>query len=237
MSGAALVRRFPPLRRYLEATASSRFAACTGAILLAIYELSAYAGAESAPRVRNAVDVWLRRALPQGGELVAPLAAAGILAVVFARRRGRRYRFRAWWIPAFAGESAGWALLSLLAMRMLKFVEVGAMGAGRMVGLAAGAGVFEEVLFRWIFAGGISYILCRAGVHEALAVAIALGTSALAFAAAHVFGGMAQPLGGAGIVRLSILGLILGALYFGRGLATAMSSHALYDLMVMVVTA
>jgi len=231
-------RRPAALRRYLETTASARFAAYSAVFLLLLYEACVRVGREGGEYARNAIDLWLRARLPgPAGETGLLLAGLALLAGWAWPERGRRYRFRGWWIAAFAGECALWALLCVGAMWILRFLEPGALASklASRIGLAAGAGVFEEATFRLALAGGLYELLGRTGLSALPTALLSVCTSAFAFALSHVFGGLPQPLSGAGLLQLSVLGLILGFLFLWRGLAAAMFVHAFYDVFVLTL--
>jgi hypothetical protein len=160
-------------------------------------------------------------------------------------RRRQRFEWRAL-VPILL-ESGIYALtmgtLIVLVMQDVLHVSpqmrAGAQGippgiAAKIV-LSAGAGVHEELFFRCFLLGGIAFVATRLGLRRWLAVAIAFLGSATLFSAAHHVGALGEPIRlGAFTYRL-LAGLVFGALYWYRGLAVAVYTHALYDIYVMVL--
>lgn len=221
---------------YAEWTASSSFAAWSLVPLLLVYEGGLLIGSGEGPALRNSIDVSLRHAIPGMVVPVGAILLLGCVAWGLHQRVGRRKKPLGWAF-LFAVESAVWALAILLSMRLLAFLEPGSI-VGRVanaLSASAGAGVFEELAFRLVLAGGLYHLLRSAGGSAVLSWWLALLTSALGFAAAHAFANMGSALDSASFFRLLILGLELGALYFVRGLAAAAYAHAFYDLYVWLL--
>jgi len=106
--------------------------------------------------------------------------------------------------------------------------------------LAAGAGLYEELLFRALLLGGLA-ILLRSFFQglgwESAAATLGSGGAlvlpSLAFALAH---GIGDPQGlGTGILVFRFLaGVLLGLLYGFRGLAVVAYAHAAYDAFLIL---
>jgi hypothetical protein len=72
------------------------------------------------------------------------------------------------------------------------------------------------------------------GFRRAVAIAVAFVLSSLAFSAAHhVIGG--EPWRVGAFVYRTLCGLIFASLFWWRGFAVAVYTHALYDIFVLVV--
>jgi membrane protease YdiL (CAAX protease family) len=102
--------------------------------------------------------------------------------------------------------------------------------------MSLGAGVYEELVFRLGLLGGtfaITQKLFR--WNRWFSLAVAFGVSALAFSAVHHIPPYGDP------IRIDIFtfrvlaGIFFGALYWTRGLAVAVYTHALYDVYVLLI--
>jgi hypothetical protein len=110
--------------------------------------------------------------------------------------------------------------------------EVGLFGR---ILISIGAGVHEELVFRLILLSSLVWIGAKAlGLRRGLAVAIAFFASSLLFSAAHhVLGGEPWRIGV--FTYRTLCGLIFATLFWVRGFAVAVYTHALYDIFVLVV--
>ena len=121
------------------------------------------------------------------------------------------------------GLSAGSELSAALASG-LSFVDV--------VVISAGAGLHEELIFRLIGVGGLSWLL--AGIMpEKQAWVVAVLVSSLVFSLAHHLGPNGEPFVFAAFVYRSLAGLFFALVYQIRGLAVAVWTHCLYDVYVL----
>jgi uncharacterized membrane protein YvlD (DUF360 family) len=103
--------------------------------------------------------------------------------------------------------------------------------AANMV-VAAGAGVYEEILFRGILIGVLFYVLADvAHMKPVAAGVISIIVSASVFSAIH-FLNPAEQLSGVAFVFRLVAALILTGIYFARGLGIACYTHAIYDMIV-----
>jgi hypothetical protein len=153
-------------------------------------------------------------------------------------------------LPVLA-ESTFYALSmgSIILFAMHRFVELvpglhtgGPLSAALAAGLSfldvivisAGAGLHEELIFRLIGVGGLSWLL--AGVMgDKQAWVCAVLTSSLVFSLAHHIGPHGEPFVFAAFVYRSLAGVFFALIYQVRGLAVAVWTHALYDVYVLAV--
>ncbi|MGD9688159.1 MAG: CPBP family glutamic-type intramembrane protease [Phycisphaerales bacterium] len=117
------------------------------------------------------------------------------------------------------------------------------------VTIAIGAGIYEEMLFRLVGMAAVHFVardLLQA--RELTARAIAVGVTAVAFAAYHDVGAMGGGAGGVGGVmpraeQLAALGfycaagVYFGVIYLTRGFGIVVAAHAVYDVLALVVLA
>lgn len=98
--------------------------------------------------------------------------------------------------------------------------------------ISAGAGLHEELIFRLLGVGGLSWLL--AGVMgEKQAWVVALLVSALTFSLAHHVGPHGEPFTFAAFVYRMLAGVFFGLVYQVRGFAVAAWTHAIYDVYVL----
>ena len=170
-----------------------------------------------------------------------PYLFAGLAAclVVVALRRVERLRIDAELYGLMLVESLVYAcamglVCSLVARRlMLMAAAGGGRGMAQRLVLSAGAGVYEEVLFRVVLLGAIHYGLKMSGkVKPGIAAFIGIVVSSLAFAACHHIGPLADPLDAGRLAYRFWMGVLFAAIYIYRGLGIVVYTHALYDIIV-----
>lgn len=100
--------------------------------------------------------------------------------------------------------------------------------------LSIGAGTYEELFFRLFLMGGMIALLRRAGWKPMRAFLVSLIVSSFIFSAFHYV-----PIGMESWQLWSfsfrvVLGVVLGLLYWYRGFAVAVYTHAIYDIFILV---
>ena len=113
---------------------------------------------------------------------------------------------------------------------------VAQQGFGTRIVMSLGAGVYEETVFRLGILTGLVVLFERVmGLRRWVAFVIALLLSAVLFSAMHHIPPYGDPLH-AGIFIFRVLaGLCFGLLFWYRGFAIAVYTHALYDLYVFLL--
>ncbi len=101
--------------------------------------------------------------------------------------------------------------------------------------LSAGAGIYEELLFRMILISGVHFVVVDL-LHGSKGVGYTIGgvVSALAFAFYH---NVSHPGGGVDLSILayySLAGMYLSALFIFRGFGMAVAVHAIFDAIVLL---
>ena len=103
--------------------------------------------------------------------------------------------------------------------------------------LSIGAGLYEELLFRVILVGALFLLLVRIapmlGTVGAYAISAVVG--AILFSAIHYIGELGDPFTFASFLYRALFGLALNVVFLVRGFGVAAWSHALYDVMVIVI--
>jgi membrane protease YdiL (CAAX protease family) len=204
--------------------------------------------------VLNGADfltVFLFRNL--GLSMNAYLGYTVAVAVLFAvavgvLRRSQRFELKVV-VPVFI-ESAIYALTmgSLIIFVMTKVIGISprlAGGAGGLIAnqslgtraiMSVGAGVYEEAVFRLALLSGIAALLEKViGLGRWVAIAGAFIVSALLFSAMHHIPPYGDPLHLGVFTFRFLAGICFGLLFWFRGFAVAVYTHALYDLYVLLV--
>lgn len=195
--------------------------------------------------VRNGVDFMTDALLLlTGRDLSLYLAVNALLLVVLlaliAGLRGRgsfHPRIFPWVLiessvyALFFGAAVG-ALANLLGLSGL----LAAGTATNKLVLSIGAGLYEELVFRLFLMGGLFAVGTRLlGLPRWAAAAAALLISSFLFSAVHHMGSLGEPFTVEAFTYRFLAGLLLAGIFYFRGLAVAVYTHALYDVLVMVV--
>jgi len=170
--------------------------------------------------------------------------AVGFAVAVALLRRKQKFDPRLI-IPVFV-ESAIYALTmgSLIVFVMTKVLHVSprlaggvaAQGFGTRFVMSLGAGVWEETIFRLGIMTGTAVLLERVlGLGRWVAVAVALAVSSVLFSAMHHIPPYGDPLQLGVFVFRVLAGCFFGLIYWFRGFAVAVYTHALYDIYVLLV--
>ncbi len=204
--------------------------------LLAIYEI----GVLFVPSALNGAGFIFKRLFtdftPRWGVLILNLIFLALLFFSLSRATEvRKGRPAIYW--SMAAESAAWAVVLLVA----------AFAWGRLplqlavpkvvddVIAAAGAGFYEEVVFRFLLLGGLLALIrdvLRAP--PSFAVPVAIGISSAVFSYAHhSIGG--QPWDPGVFWFRTMMGVLLGGIYLLRGLGIVAYAHALYNVFIAVL--
>ncbi|MBL8887654.1 MAG: CPBP family intramembrane metalloprotease [Phycisphaerales bacterium] len=104
--------------------------------------------------------------------------------------------------------------------------------------LSIGAGLYEELVFRLVMITAVHMVLCDAmRVPRHTSAIIACVVSALAFALYHdvSLAGLRNGTNIASAIFLTAAGLYFAGLFLVRGFGIVVATHALYDIVVLVV--
>lgn len=103
--------------------------------------------------------------------------------------------------------------------------------------LSIGAGLYEEVVFRLIGVGGMFWALTRfAGekIPRWARAVIAVVVTSIIFSAIHYVGSMGDAFTFGSFFFRFFAGVLLAVIFYLRGFAVAVYTHAIYDIIVMV---
>ena len=99
--------------------------------------------------------------------------------------------------------------------------------------MSAGAGLYEEIVFRLFLLGGMFLAATKLlGLNRIVAAVLAIVASSVIFSAVHH---IAEPFTMSAFVFRTFAGMLFAIIYQTRGLAIAAYTHAFYDVWVMVV--
>lgn len=181
----------------------------------------------------NGADVVTRSLYTVAGSRTAYLLLYAGFALLFLLwiRRGNRWSTLRLEIAAPVILEAAIYALTLGALITLVLDRLLGLGLdGRSVVGALGAGVHEELVFRLAMFGG--FVALLSGLERRFAVALALVTSSLLFAAAHHLGAYGEPFTTHAFAFRTLAGIAFGAIFWFRSLAHAVYAHVLYDVVV-----
>lgn len=234
------------VRDYLEHTRDLR----TGLILVLPLFILYQIGILFTDGIRNGVDFvstfmwWVAQ-----GETLYYLGINLVILIAFAIAifvlRGRsQLRPKMW--PVMLGESTiyamffGTAVIQLMSLFGLDAVlasgAAGEMNLIQKLVLSIGAGLYEETVFRLVGMGGLFYLLKRFAKDIPLwaSAVIAVIVSSLVFSAIHHIGSLGDPFTLGVFLFRFFAGVLLAVIFYLRGFAIAVYTHAIYDIIVMV---
>ncbi|HEY3997423.1 MAG TPA: CPBP family intramembrane glutamic endopeptidase, partial [Candidatus Xenobia bacterium] len=176
---------------------------------------------------------------------VAAEASIAALAVVLVCRKDKMRRIRPGYLAGMGVESLIYAVLfgAVVARLVVLFLpgfvlglETGglnAAGVGLQFVMCMGAGVFEELLFRVLIMGGLTWAGMRwFKMKRGGALFLGALVSSLLFSAFHYIGSFAYGFTVASFAYRFFAGMLLAFIYRTRGFGIAATTHALYDVLV-----
>jgi len=178
--------------------------------------------------------------------LAYTIAVAILFAIAVAVLR-RKQRFDPKLILPVLVESAIYALTmgSLIVFLMTRVLHVSPRLAGGVIAeqgmgtrfvMSLGAGVWEETVFRLGIMTGVAVLFERVfGFGRWIAILLGLIVSAVLFSAMHHIPPYGDPLHVGVFVFRALAGCFFGLIYWLRGFAIAVYTHALYDIYVLLV--
>ncbi|MFU8805897.1 MAG: type II CAAX prenyl endopeptidase Rce1 family protein [Bradymonadaceae bacterium] len=202
--------------------------------------------------IRNGVDfmtdlIWWSTGSDLGHYLIFNLALIAIFGgVIFAYRKRGTFRARLW--PWVMLESTVYAIfLGGVVIGLMQSLGLGVLLSTGVEGLelntlsalvlSIGAGLYEELVFRLIMMGGLFYVGRRLlKLPRWVAAVGALLISSLAFSAVHHIGSLGEDFVLGVFMFRFFAGMVLAGIFYARGFAVAVYTHAIYDVIVLVLT-
>lgn len=215
-------------------------------MLLVVYEsTSALAFQEGKTVLKNAAELMIKRSFWYAGLWHPAAYVAAYLALLawacWVAKKDGLLALRFPYFPYVIFESLIYALsLSSIIHLMSRTAAIRVLGTdgpglgmGERMALALGAGIYEELLFRFGILGALLFFFSKTWpvsptVHQLLALTL---TSVL-FSTFHYWSGREAVAADSFFYRF-YAGLILGGLYLWRGLGVAAYTHAFYDLLLV----
>lgn len=255
-AGAPLTLMLPAAgarQSYWVASRAPRYSLTFALPLLLVYEaLAALLARPDGSGLRNGADVILRSLAAAAGRYGPMMMGAAVIGLSL-WLIGRDVRRHGWMLrPSFFARMLGEsALLAVLVgvvvgvatrelLQLLPVVLVQAplerVGWPTQLMLSLGAGLYEELLFRVLLVSALALgarTLLGLSVRAAGATA-ALG-GALLFSAFHYVGAYGDPFTLQSFVFRALAGLFFSVLYLLRGFGITAWTHALYDVMVLLI--
>lgn len=164
--------------------------------------------------------------------LALNFALLGLLFLAIWRARGQRIRVRGLY-GGMLLESCLWACVLLVVAHFYPPKELALPPLGRDIVASIGAGVYEETIFRLLLMGSLILVFQRLlGGHLSWVVPLSIGISAAYFSYAHHHIG-GEPWNRQVFLFRAMMGALLGAIYWFRGLGIVVWVHALYNIAVV----
>jgi hypothetical protein len=128
--------------------------------------------------------------------------------------------------------AAGYAVVSL---PLIPLTHAGGFAPWEGVIMSLGAGLYEEVAFRVVlFGGGALLIRFLVGTGPRVPLTAVWGVAAaLLFSGWHYVGPMGDTFDAQTFAFRAVCGLVLTAVYAWRGFASAVWTHAVYDIWIL----
>ena len=225
---------------------------------LFLYELALLA---TQSPVENAAGAWVRaaaRSLGRGGLLLFVLLVCLLVLVLLVGHMREAVRSRGVYggmiiegllYGAVLGSAASMLAAALPLERLVDLPMPQQLGTPaappgmwdlrhslQSMGLAIGAGIFEELIFRGLLLGGIFAALRHlVGADRITSSVIAVLISAYLFSDYHHWGISGEVYDPAVFSFRFHAGVMLGAIFLLRGLGIAAFAHGFYDVLVMVL--
>jgi membrane protease YdiL (CAAX protease family) len=230
------------LSNYLKVSSHRFYGALTALVMLLLYEIFVVLGSTSNSVMRNAPEVWLRTLLNTLGishyHISFVMITAAILAIPLFYNPGLMIRKRIF--ALLVVESIIWGAISGLLIQLVianLFMATNSVSGSIIgdLGLAIGAGLFEELFFRVILTSGLLWILMKLVRVKWLSITIAVVLASILFSLAHYVGSAGDTFELYSFLFRFLAGLWFTTLYSVRGFAVVCLTHAFYDIFIIVL--
>lgn len=210
--------------------------------MLSLYEIFIMWEADSGLMVRNAPEAWLRSLLNFLGvshfHVSVMMLSAALIAIPLFYDDTVKLRWKTVFFMIM--ESIVWGVLSgiLIQLVMSKLLFAAGSISGSLIGdlgLAIGAGLFEELLFRVILTTLLIKLTLKTIRVKWLSILISILLASFLFSLAHYVGNAADVFGIYSFLFRFLAGIWFTTLYSLRGFAIVCMSHAFYDIFVILL--
>lgn len=235
---------------YLQQTRTHFFGLLAVAPLLVVYEAAndylnrpAQGDVASRIEIRNSAELLIKRVLwfahAQSNLMLWIVFGLVLLWAFWLAQKQGRLSFKPVYFPYQVFESLVYALVFGFAVSKIKAMLTLQASSGehglltqRMI-LAMGAGIYEELLFRFLLVSAFAFIFHKLlRPHPVFGYAVAVLAAAVVFSMYHYWNHADVWSTDSFLFRL-YAGCILGALYVLRGIGVAVYTHAFYDLFLL----
>lgn len=246
-------------RTYWHDSRAPRYSLTFALPLLVLYELLAAGLSHDGSGVRNGADVLLKSAFervlgPQGQLVFGVLLLGTMLTLIVRDRRRAGDGLQTGTFALMLAESTLLAAMFGTVVGLITAQVVGTLGGGggglsagaslegagwpTALMISLGAGLYEELLFRVILVSALLWGARRIfGWGPVASALFATISGALVFSAFHYVGPYGDQLQLGSFVFRALAGVAFSALYIVRGFGITAWTHALYDVMLLVVRA
>ncbi|OGH02107.1 MAG: hypothetical protein A2600_07385 [Candidatus Lambdaproteobacteria bacterium RIFOXYD1_FULL_56_27] len=230
------------LRGYFQESRHPFYGAMVALVMFLAYEILLVAEPFGpGGRIRNAPEAWVRFLFYSLG--VAPqhltfvMITFSLLALPwFYRGKGQVYPKVFFWLLL---EAMAWGAVSGVVIHWVLgklFFSAAPHGARVMteLGLAVGAGLFEELFFRVILTSGLIYLGVKWFKSRWVATVLAVLLASFFFSLTHYLGSLGDAFELYSFLFRFLGGLWFTSLYAARGFALVALSHACYDIFLVL---
>jgi membrane protease YdiL (CAAX protease family) len=228
--------------RYYKESSHRFYGAVFSLIMLVFYEFFVLINsASSLHSVRNAPEAWLRFFLTSIGvttqEVTYFLITVSLIALPFFYDSDLKVSWKI--LTAMLVESILWGAVS--GFIIVFFLEhllffTGTISGSLLgdLGLAIGAGLFEELFFRVFLTSLLVWIFIKTFKVKLFAYLFSIIAASLLFSLAHYVGNMGDNFEIYSFTFRFLAGIWFTSLYATRGFAITAMSHAFYDIFVIL---
>ena len=226
---------------YLKNSSHRFYGAVVALVMVVLYEIFIVWGGPGII-IRNAPEAWLRLTLNFFG--VSHYYISFLMVTVFILALPVFYRsdlmVEKKIFPIMIIESIIWGVFSGIFIQMLianLFFASGGMTNSivRNIGLAIGAGLYEELFFRVILTTSLVWIFLRIIKVKWISISIAVVVASFLFSLVHYIGNAADVFELYSFLFRFFAGMWFTTLYALRGFAVVCMTHAFYDIMVLIL--
>lgn len=126
------------------------------------------------------------------------------------------------------GNAVGYIMHRFLAAPMTS-------GTGMQIILSVGAGVYEEIVFRFLLLGALNLLFSRIlNMRKAAGIVLSIIIASTIFSAIHYIGSLSDTFTSGSFMFRFLAGALLSTIYIFRGLGVAVYTHAIYDVLLVL---
>lgn len=196
--------------------------------------------------VRISVDVWIKSLFTYLGVNAVSfslllVAVLGLIILFKERHRLRKLRFV--YFPLLILEATIYAIIvAVISQTVASLIfdiaatdPLSGLSIIEKIALSLGAGLYEELFFRVILVTVFVLIFTKIFGKKWAGVTGAVVLAALLFSAVHYIGSMGDAFEMRSFFFRFLFGVILNGIYVWRGFGVAAWTHAIYDIMVIIL--